>query len=160
MRHSSSGRHKNRQYVATNDKTSKFMKETDRNKGWNRQIPFIIRARMSLNSYHLKQTKSWITFNFFSGVTFSKFSNTTVLVVHLPQQVSATRIVVPGTEGSSFMGSGWTLLGEAPFWEGGALPLSVMSLEGAVVDEIEIKIWLLIIWVSMCHFSLSLVFVF
>lgn len=54
--------------------------------------------------------------------------------------MSATRIAAPGTEGSSFVGSGRTLLGEARFWEEGALPLSVMSLEGAVVDEIEIKI--------------------
>lgn len=48
---------KNPKYVSTNNKTPKFMEKNDRTKGRNRKIPFIITDHMSLNSFHLKETK-------------------------------------------------------------------------------------------------------
>lgn len=66
------------------------------------------------------------------------FSNTTVLVVHFPQQMSTARTVAHEREVSSFMDSGQTLLSDACFWEERVLPISLMSLEGPVVGEIEI----------------------
>ena len=66
------------------------------------------------------------------------FSNTIILVVHFPRQMSAARTMARGTEGSSFVDSDQTFLCGAHFWEERVLSISLMSLEGAVVDEIEI----------------------